>query len=842
MNKILLLLTNEEDQEYFQKVLEKKFQIVLHDSVLSFEKYFDLCILNKAQLLQFQNELTERKRLEKYFLPILLVNLTPKDNFSQINLVDEIITTPINKTELFLRIKNLLARRNLSKILNEIKDENRIDSSAQMKPSEDFFKLVFDYSPDAIFIHPWQKEGFGKFIHVNRVACERYGYTFEEFLNLSVADISSPEDVQAKGAPEVRKILKEKGRLVFEAMHISKDGKKIPVEISSRIFEYGGKEAILAIARDISERKKVSVALSESENRYRNLFKNSPVPLWEEDYSGLMEYLNTIFESGVKKSEIREYLSSNPDVLQECARRIRIVDVNQAAVELHEAKTKKNLLGNLDKIFVESSYSAFIDEIVALLKGQKRFQTEAQVKTLTGKIKDIYLSYVALLEETAFNQKKKYLILLSTMDITPLKNAARALTKSINELDQLYTLSVRARQVEHANEMAAKALAVIDKAITPDIALFYIQKGNELKLLARQYSDIALDVDEAKIKFVGKCFCELAAKRRKTTFSPDVSNDNFCTLEECKKSEIHSFAALPLLKGEETLGVIGLGSMSKRDFSEQKAFLETLANEAAIVLQNTILVEKLQMHKVSLEREVAKRTAELMEANRELESFSYSVSHDLRSPLRAIDGFSAIIQEKFSAEIDDEGKRLLSIVRKNVQRMSNLIDDLLTFSRVGRHTMDFSEVDLKELFKFSFEELTSAEERQRISLKIKDLPRIRADGSLMRQVIMNLLSNAIKFSSQKKNPVIEIGADEEDDEIVFFIKDNGVGFDMKYVDKLFQVFQRLHSEDEFAGTGIGLSIVHRIIIRHGGRVWAEAEPNKGATFYFSLPKKFAISM
>jgi PAS domain S-box-containing protein len=239
-----------------------------------------------------------------------------------------------------------------------------------------------------------------------------------------------------------------------------------------------------------------------------------------------------------------------------------------------------------------------------------------------------------------------------------------------------------------------------------------------------------------------------------------------------------------------------------------------------------------------LEQRVAERTEQLEVANKELESFSYSVSHDLRSPLRAIDGFSHILLEDYTDKLDDEGRRMLSIVRENTQRMGQLIDDILKFSRSGRTEINTVEVDMAALAREVLDELRLGDaSAANLCCTIGELPPARCDRALIHQVFANLISNAIKFSRTRETPTIDVGGSIEGDEIVYHVKDNGVGFDMQYADKLFGVFQRLHSMEEFEGTGIGLAIVKRIVARHGGRVWAESKVGEGATFYFALPVK-----
>jgi PAS domain S-box-containing protein len=237
-----------------------------------------------------------------------------------------------------------------------------------------------------------------------------------------------------------------------------------------------------------------------------------------------------------------------------------------------------------------------------------------------------------------------------------------------------------------------------------------------------------------------------------------------------------------------------------------------------------------------LEERVSQRTAMLEAANHELESFSYSISHDLRAPLRAINGFSRILEDEIEKGSAETRTRYLSLIRENAQQMGLLIDDLLAFSRLGRQAINPGTVATREIIQQVLNSLDEEIQDRKIAITVsEDLPDCNGDAALIKQVWVNLISNAVKFTRQQASPQIEIGFEYGKDEIIYHVRDNGVGFDMKYADKLFGVFQRLHRAEDFEGTGVGLAIVQRLIDRHGGRVWVDASPGLGCTFFFSLP-------
>jgi len=293
--------------------------------------------------------------------------------------------------------------------------------------------------------------------------------------------------------------------------------------------------------------------------------------------------------------------------------------------------------------------------------------------------------------------------------------------------------------------------------------------------------------------------------------------------------ELFSYLTIPVFSGEKIVAVIGVANKGGVYDETDVRQLTLLSDSVWKYVERKNTEEELISLNLKLEQRVLERTEDL-------ESFTYSVSHDLRAPLRAIIGFSRIVLDDYAEVLDNEGKRLLNVIIDNTQRMGQLIDDLLAFSRAGRSQITYSRINMTALAKDVCDRLVTDEMREKIAIRFETLPETEGDSSLLRQVWTNLLSNALKFTLPRIDGLIEVGAIPAEDEDVFYVKDTGVGFDMQYADKLFGIFQRLHSTAEFEGNGVGLAIVQRIISCHGGRVWAEGRKGEGATFYFSLPR------
>lgn len=329
---------------------------------------------------------------------------------------------------------------------------------------------------------------------------------------------------------------------------------------------------------------------------------------------------------------------------------------------------------------------------------------------------------------------------------------------------------------------------------------------------------------------IGQRIEGLSLQNKLPVYIEDIYTDNRIAQEVYRSTPFRSLAIVPVCSGEKN-GAISIYWCDLHPCSpEEVTLIQSLADLAAAALDKIRILH--QQEKTTAQLDILKKEYDSL--NKEFESFSYSISHDLRAPLRAIIGFAKMLDEDYRNSLDAEGARILGVVQRNAYKMEILIDELLKLSRVGRKEIVKIVIDTPKLVHSTINEINNSLSHKS-TIQIGALLPSFADYALLSQVWMNLLLNAIKFSSKKETPFIEVGSYTTETHIVYFVKDNGAGFDMNYADKLFGVFQRLHKPAEFEGAGIGLALVQRIVSKHGGSVWAEAAVNEGATFYFSLP-------
>lgn len=413
-------------------------------------------------------------------------------------------------------------------------------------------------------------------------------------------------------------------------------------------------------------------------------------------------------------------------------------------------------------------------------------------------------------------------------DLTDLKNIEKDLQSKIEELITFNIITNQATTTLSIEEMTRNVLFEVAHATESDAAVLYLNKDDELELIGINPEKRGLDNEDEPILGIGQCLCSRALLGT-PIFSIDVAKDDRIEGSICGTDRYASFTALPLLRDESVIGVLGLASGSELDYENQREFLETIANQISVALQNILLHSEVMNQAEELEERVSERTEEL-------EAFAYSVSHDLRAPLRAMEGFSTALLEDYGEKLDDMGKEYAQRIVSSAHRMDLLIQDILVYSRISRAEMTVKDIDLSDLLDDVKEEIESTIRETGADVKVmSELPHIRSHEQILHQTFLNLITNAIKYVEPDQKPVIEIWHQLNEDSIEVYFKDNGIGIDEKYHERIFKIFERLHGLDKYPGTGIGLAVVKKGLEKIGGDVAVASDPGKGSTFWITIP-------
>lgn len=748
------------------------------------------------------------------------------------------ITILIPITIVFILVFILFLRREVKRRTSELSQSNK------------FLTDLIENSGSVIYT----KSLTGNYQTVNRKWEELMGFTRESTIGFTDEQLFE-ENIAKQFRDNDLWVIKNRKSLTVDEEF--KDATKTEYFISTKFplwDEHNKISGICGISTNITDRKRNEEAIKISENNFKEIFN-----------------------------------STNEAIIIQDVNANSIVDVNYTTVHMYGYSSKQEML-NCTILDLSSNIPPYTNE--AAIKhidetsksGKQTFEWHAKKKNGELFWVEVSLRYAEI--------NKKERIIAVIRDIQQRKDAEEELSRLNKEIIAIYMASKPLQHLSTPKKLSDDIIVVLDKILNYDFGAILLVDYDGSRLIPYAISSQGkgehfvekdkMFIESKDIK-VGKGIIGWVIENAESLLINDVTQDpRYFPMRKNIKSEL----CVPIIVESKVIGAINIESTKLNAYtSSDQKILETMASQIGIAIQNANLYEKskkeieeriiienkLKELNEELENIVKERTKALQEQvtkldksqdamlymvedlndiseelkverrkleiiNKELESFSYSVSHDLRAPLRAIDGFSQILQEEYEKVFDDEGKRLLKIIRENSQRMDKLITDLLALSRVTRNQLSKSKIDMTSMVKSMYNELVDDNEKKNINFIVHNLPSTIADPTLMRQVWQNLIGNAVKYSRPKNNRTIEVGFEVNEKNVTYYIKDNGVGFNTEYTHKIFETFQRLHKANEFEGTGIGLSIVQRIVHRHGGEVWAKGTEGEGATFGFLLPK------
>ena len=678
----------------------------------------------------------------------------------------------------------------------------RMRTEAALRESEERYRTVVDTFPDLIVISNLR----GEVMFANPALEEQTGHDWKR-MTTPISNFIHPEDAEMV-SQAVRDLLMCDGSCtdLIENRFIHKNGDVLWYRGLISKVQYQGELCLQTVTRQITDQKAAEFALKESEERYRLIsFVTSDYTFsTQRDSEGKMQatWVAGAFESitGYTFSEYKE--------------------AGGWSARLHPEDVEKDL--------------------AALSMVEHNQPVIHEVRTLT---KDNEVRWVRVYAHPMWDDKEQALagIVGAVQDITERKNAEEKTTQANLELQRrvlemsiLNAVSQAGAASEDADEILEKVVDSLYNSLYPDIVgiALWDEESGLLRTHPRANRGIPEFIDQGSLAVrPNEGIVGLVAATRQPKRLKDTSDPQYQALFPGINSEL----CVPILAGDRLIGVLNIESRHPDAFSDSdEHLLVTIAGQLASAIERLRAEQELRKLNIELEHRVAERTALLEEANKELEAFSYSVSHDLRAPLRRIKGFAQILQEDFPDSFPDEANGYLEKLIGSAGKMSQLIDGLLDLSRLGRKSLARMDVDLNALVRVVIDSLGIDDTHLPIEWTISELPVVNGDPVLLQQVFVNLLGNSVKYTTNQAVAQIHVGSRTQNGNPVIFVKDNGVGFDMQYADQLFGVFQRFHSDEEFEGMGIGLAIVRRIVERHGGKIWAESAVDEGAAFYFTL--------
>jgi PAS domain S-box-containing protein len=676
--------------------------------------------------------------------------------------------------------------------LSDLLKSSRQALQVALQDSERRYRLLVDSSPYAIAIY--QQE---KLVFVNPASIRLIGGKDEnDLIGMPISDIIHPETFEAARDRIGRMLKGESGLYPTEDRYIRLDGSVVPVEVTAAPFTYEGRPAIQVIALDITERKRDEDKLKESEEKYRTLIEHASDGIFVANPQGYYVEVNT---SGC----------------------------------LMLGYTRNELLGKHLVDLVASDNLTVQPLRLDELKAGKSLISKRILKRKDGTLIPVEISARMLPDGHLLGMLR---------DITERKQAEEAIYRFNQRLTFLHEIDkdiIAARSPEALTQAVLKSIYQLIPCHRATVTLID-EAASESVVFATHSEDLAAFPITSRTPLIYNERLELLQSGRVMVI-PDLQKLDGPISEQVKEAVsegIRSGLGVPLLVQGQLLGHLSLGSKTPAYFtSEHQEIAQEIANQLAIALHQARLHQQIKAYTLELEQRVAERTLQLEAKNRELETFTYSVSHDLKAPLRGIDGYSRLLLEDYLDRLDEDGRSFLHNIRVAADQMSQLIDDLLAYSRLERRNLQTDKISPQKLVDALLTERAGDLEKRHVTvtLTIPDTM-VTADREGLAMALRNLLDNALKFTQETEVPSIEIGGHETETFCILWVRDNGIGFDMKYHDRILEMFQRLHRAEEYPGTGIGLAIVHKAMQRMGGRVWAESEQGKGSTFYLEVPK------
>ncbi len=670
-----------------------------------------------------------------------------------------------------------------------------------LRESEQKFRAFFESTEDAVYL----KDLNGRYTLVNPAAAKIFGRNELDILFQVDADLFEAEDAAKIAAFDQMAMESGLRHNVESTLKIRGDERILLTTRMPYFSEHGGVIGVVGISRDITDQKRSELELREFERRYLALFESNNDGVLIMDMDG------------------------------------NILDISDGAVQMLGYTASEAMGMNIDAFVPPTELTEQREKIALVVSGQRPPIYERLMRTKHGDVFQVEINVGPV-----FNDSGQPIYMQSLIrDISPRKQVEAERERMVTDL------KLRSNQIQTAFEVSKSIGSILDLDLLLGgmirlirdrfdfyyVGLFLNDNANEYAVLRAGSGEAGAQMLAAghKLKIGEESMIGWSVARGAARIALDVGRDAV-RFNNPYLPETRSEMALPLLIRGVAIGAISVQSQYPAAFStEDIAVLQIMADQLAVAIQNARLIEAVRASNEELELRVKDRTAKLEAANQELEAFSYSVSHDLRTPLRAIHGYSNILMEDFADTLSEDARSLLLKVRANALKMGALIDDILEFSRMGRKAIQKQSVEVARILPEIIEDFRTEIEARRIQLKIDPLPLMVADPGLIRQVYANLIGNAVKFTRGCGQVVIHIGFEATSQGNAYFVKDNGVGFNAKYAERLFGVFQRLHRDEDFEGTGVGLAIVHRIILRHGGITWAEGEEGVGAAFYFTMP-------